>query len=156
LRDIRHMHAGVTAGLGFLFAVLWLDLMFDLQAARSNSGDLSRDALVSISSYYRRITTTARPMNRLVTAVMAATLAALIAEIWTRRAPAWAAWTSLCLTAAGIGLAAVRTFRNAVRIGRDTGEPHTRSDLARSLLRDHIACALAIATALFVQLAMIR
>jgi len=72
---------GVTAGLWFQFAVLWLDLMFDVQAARSNTGELSRDALGSISSYYRRITTTARPMNRLVTVVMATTLAALIAEI---------------------------------------------------------------------------
>lgn len=150
------MHAAVTAGLGFLLAVLWLDLMFDVQAARSKAGDLSRDAVVSISSYYRRVTTTARPMNRLVAAVMLTTLAGLIAEIGRNREPAWAAWVSLCLTAAGVGLAAVRTVRNAVRLGRDTGEIHTQSDLARSILRDHITCALAIAAALVVQLAVVR
>ena len=150
------MHAAVTAGLGFLFAVLWFDLMFDVQAARSNNGDLPRDVVVSIAGYYRRVTTTARPMNRLVAAVMLATLAGLIAEIWTSREPAWTAWASLFLTAAGVGLAAVRTVRNAVQLGRDAGDLHTQSDLARSILRDHIACALAIAAALFVQLAGVR
>ena len=150
------MHAAATAGLGFLFAVLWFDLMFDVQAVRSKTCDLPHDAIASISSSYRRVTTTARPMNRLVAAVMLATLAALIAELWMRREPAWAAWASLFLTALGVGLAAVRTVRNAVRLGRDPGEIHTQSDLARSILRDHVACALAIAAALFVQLAVVR
>ncbi len=150
------MHAAVTAGLGFLFAVLWFDLMFDVQAARPKTGGLPRDVVVSISGYYRRVTTTARPMNRLVAAVMLATLAGLIAELWTSREPAWATWTSLVLTAAGVGLAAVRTVRNAVRLGRDTGEIDPLSDLARSILRDHITCAIAIAAALFLQLVVVR
>jgi len=150
------MHAAVTAGLGFLFAVLWFDLMFDVQAARPTAGGLPRGVVVSISSYYRRVTTTARPMNRLVAAVMLMTLAGLIAELWTSREPAWATWGSLVLTAAGVGLAAVRTVRNAVRLGRDTGEIDRQSDLARSILRDHITCAIAIAAALFLQLAVVR
>lgn len=41
------MHAAATAGLGFLFAVLWFDLMFDVQATRPKRGDLSRDVVVS-------------------------------------------------------------------------------------------------------------
>lgn len=150
------MQAAATAGLGFLFAVLWFDLMFDVQAARPKLGDLPHDVIASIAGYYRRVTTTARPMNRLVAAVMLATLAALIAEIWTGREPAWAVWASLSLTVVGVGLAAVRTVRNAVRLGRDAGELAARSELARSILRDHLLCALAIAAALFVQLALLN
>lgn len=149
------MHAAATAGLGFLFAVLWFDLMFDVQATRPKRGDLSRDVVVSISSYYRRVTTTARPMNRLVAVVMLTTLAALIAELGTAGESTWV-WVSLSLTGIGVGLAAVRTVRNAARLGRDAGELATQSELARSILRDHILCALAIAAALFVQLALLR
>lgn len=85
------MHATATAGLGFLFAVLWFDLMFDVQAMRPKRGDLSRDVVGSTSSYYRRVTTTARPMNRLVAVVMLTTLAALVAELGTAGEPTWAA-----------------------------------------------------------------
>jgi hypothetical protein len=150
------MQAAATAGLGFLFAVLWFDLMFDVQAARPRTGDLPHDVVASIAGYYRRVTTTARPMNRLVATVMLATLAALVAEIGTGREPAWGVWGGLVLTVAGVGLAAVRTVPNAVRLGRGAGELAVQSELARSILRDHLLCALAIAAALFVQLALIR
>ena len=150
------MQAAATAGLGFLFAVLWFDLMFDVQAARPKRGDLPHHVVASIAGYYRQITTTARPMNRLVAAVMLTTLAALVAEIWTGREPAWAVWVSLSLTAFGVGLAAVRTVRNAVRLGRGADELAAQSELARSILRDHLRCALAVATALLVQLALLR
>jgi hypothetical protein len=152
--NLRSMHAAATAGLGFLLAVLWFDLMFDVQAARSKSRDLSRDVIVSISGYYRRVTTTAHPMNRLVAVVMLVTLAVQIAEIWTGSGPAWAPWMSLFLTAVGVGLAAVRTVRNAVRLGAGGDEIQTQSELARSILHDHITCTLAIVAALFVQLAV--
>ena len=47
----------VTAGAGFLLAVLWFDLMFDVQAARQPGGDLPEEVLASIAGYYRRVTT---------------------------------------------------------------------------------------------------
>ncbi len=49
------MEAFVTAGAGFLLAVLWFDLMFDVQAR----GTVTDDAIASISAYYRRVTTDA-------------------------------------------------------------------------------------------------
>jgi len=150
------MRAAATAGLGFLLAVLWFDLMFDVQAARARGGELPREVIASISGYYRRVTTTARPMNRLVAAVMVATLAALIAEIRAGSEPAWAAWASLLLAASGVGLAAARTVRDAVRLGGGAGGLRGQSELARSILRDHVACALAVAAALVLQLAVVR
>ena len=48
----------LTACAGFLLAVLWMDLIFDTQISRrARRGDKDQ-ALVSISGYYRRATTT--------------------------------------------------------------------------------------------------
>jgi hypothetical protein len=74
------MHMFAAAGTGFLLAVLWFDLMFDVQT-RKHTGDLPPEVLASISAYYRRVTTEAYPMNRLVALVMVLTLAAICAEI---------------------------------------------------------------------------
>ncbi len=80
------MNAFVTAGAGFLAAVLWFDLMFDVQAGAwpgrggCEGAVLPEPVLASIAGYYARVTTAARPMNRLVAAVMLATLAAVIVE----------------------------------------------------------------------------
>jgi hypothetical protein len=63
------MHTFAAAGAGFLLAVLWFDLMFDVQT-RKHTGDLPPEVLASISAYYRRVTTEAYPMNRLVALVM--------------------------------------------------------------------------------------
>src|SRR6185503_6229458 len=101
------MTAFVTSGAGFLLAVLWFDLMFDVQVLRNPA---RRGALDSVSAYYRRVTTTARPMNLLVGAVMAGTLAAVVAQVVGDEAPDWAAWASLALAGTAIGLAAVHTF----------------------------------------------
>jgi hypothetical protein len=49
---------------------------------RQHSGDpLPPEVLTSISAYYRRVTTEAYPMNRLVALVMVLTLAIICAEI---------------------------------------------------------------------------
>jgi hypothetical protein len=66
----------VSAGAGFLLAVLWFDLMFDVQVLRHPAGDLPETVLASIAGYYRRVTTDATPMNRLVAVAMVATIAA--------------------------------------------------------------------------------
>jgi hypothetical protein len=92
----------VTAGAGFLLAVLWFDLMFDVQALFHRGRELPEDTLASIAGYYRRVTTTARPMNRLVAAVMLATVGAIVVQIvrgigrngWGGYRSSWLAWRS--------------------------------------------------------------
>jgi hypothetical protein len=70
-----------AAGAAFLTAVLWFDLMFDVQV-RKHAGDaLPDDVLASIRTYYRRVTTDATPMNRLISVVMLTTLTAIGLEI---------------------------------------------------------------------------
>jgi hypothetical protein len=147
--------AFVTAGAGFLLAVLWLDLMFDVQVRRHAGGDLPEDVLASIAGYYQRVTTRARPMNRLIAAVMLATLAAIVAQVVRADQPRWAGWVSLVLAAAPILRAAARTVPNAVRLGTRSDAIDRQSALARSIWRDHLLCATAITAVLAVQLAVV-
>ncbi|MDQ1586209.1 MAG: hypothetical protein QOH80_1574 [Actinomycetota bacterium] len=147
------MSAFVTAGAGFLLAVLWFDLMFDVQVLRRGDGDLPEPVLESISAYYRRVTTAARPMNRLIAAVMLATLAAIVVQIARGDAPRWVGWACLVLAAAAVLLAAGRTLPSAVRLGAGSDPVEVRSRLARSIWRDHLLCLAAIASVLVLQLA---
>jgi hypothetical protein len=147
------MSAFVTAGAGFLLAVLWFDLMFDVQVRGHRDAVLPENVLASIAGYYRRVTTASRPMNRLVAAVMLATLAAIVVEIVDGDEPRWVGWASAFLAAVAIGLAAARTVPSAVRLGARTDPGDRQTALARAIYRDHIACAVAIAALLGLQLA---
>jgi hypothetical protein len=148
--------AFVTAGAGFLLAVLWFDLMFDVQALGRRDGELTEDVLSSTAAYYRRVTTAARPMNRLIAAVMLGTIVAIIVQLVQGDAPRWAAIVTLVLTAAPISVAAVQTVPSAVRLGTRSDTIAGQSQLARSILRDHLLCLTAVAVVLFVQLAFAR
>lgn len=147
------MNAVAAAGAGFLVAVLWFDLMFDVQT-RGHAGDrLPGEVLASISAYYRRVTTQASPMSRLIPAVMLVTVAALVAEIVKRPGDAWMAWVSLALAAGAIGLAMARTVRNAVRLGGAMDTEEIRTQLARTIYRDHLFCLTAMVIVVGLQLA---
>jgi hypothetical protein len=132
--------------------VLWFDLMFDVQVLRHPAGDLPEAVLTSIAGYYRRVTTDASPMNRLVAVAMVATIAGVIAELVRRGGSSGAGWASLGLAAAPVLLAGGRTVPRAVRLGARTDPLADQSALARSVCRDHVFCFAAIATLLIVQL----
>jgi hypothetical protein len=146
------MQAIVAAGAGFLLAVLWFDLMFDVQVLRYREDDVPEVVLASIAGYYRRVTTEARPMNRLVAAVMLATLLAIVAQAMGDDAPRWVSVVSAVAAAAPIGLAAARTVPSAVRLGSRRDPVEAQRMLARSIFRDHMFCIPWIATLLVVQL----
>ena len=112
--------------------------------------------LASIAAYYRRVTTAARPMNRLVALVMLGTLAALVIQLVRDDVPRWAAGTSLAVAVIVIGLAVSRTFGAARRLGTRTDPIDRQSELARGICRDHLVCLALIATLLVVQLAFAR
>jgi hypothetical protein len=141
-----------VAGAGFLLAVLWFDLMFDVQALRQPPGDLPEPVLASTAAYYARVTTAARPMNRFVAAAMVATLAGLVGEIVRHCVPRWVAWVSLGLVGVAVALAASRTVRRAVRLGSRADDAAAQSALARSILRDHVFCLVCVFAALVVQI----
>jgi hypothetical protein len=147
------VNAFAAAGAGFLIAVLWFDLMFDVQVLGGEGGELPEEVLASIAAYYARVTTAARPMNRLIATVMLATISAVIVEIAARGEPAWLAWISLALVLPPVALAAARTVPSAVRLSSRVDAPAQQSALARSILRDHLLCISAITTLLVLQLA---
>src|SRR5579862_4949936 len=123
------MHAFVAAGSSFLVAVLWFDLMFDVQVRGHGGEALPPQVLDSITAYYRRVTTEAAPMSRLISLVMLATLAAVVAELVLGDEPVWRAILSLVLALFAIGLAGARIVRNAKTLGAGNGAPEARSRL---------------------------
>ena len=146
------MHTFAAAGASFLLAVLWFDLMFDVQVLRFRQGLVADDVLASIAAYYRRVTTGAAPMSRLVAAFMLLTIGALVGEIVEGKNAVWLEAVSLAAALAATGLAATRTVRDAVTLGRGDGTPEERSALARRICRDHLFCFAAIALVLVLQL----
>jgi hypothetical protein len=146
------VNAFVAAGAGFLVAVLWFDLMFDVQVAPYREGVLPEAVIVSIAAYYARVTTSARPMNRLIATVMLGTLAAIVVEIVGGHPARWIGLSSLALALPAIALAGARVVPSAVRLGARGQTPGHESELARSIFRGHLFCLAAMAGVLVVQL----
>lgn len=134
------MRALASSGAGFLLAVLWFDLMFDVQVLRGGAGAERGASVASISAYYRRVTTEARPMNRVVALAMAVTLGTIVAQLARGAGPTWAWSVSFALAAAPMALAAAHTVPSAVRLGSGVDPPERQWALARSILRDHVVC----------------
>jgi hypothetical protein len=136
-----------------LLAVLWFDLMFDVQV-RGRGGELPAGVRDSIAAYYRRVTTTSHPMSRLVAFMMLVTVGALIGEVVSGAMPRVVAVSSLALVTLAVGLAVARTVRSAVRLGAQTDPPNRQDALARSIYRDHVLCFAAIAVTVVLQLTL--
>jgi len=145
----------LAAGGGFLLAVLWMDLLFDVQVLRhrGREGALPEEVLASIAGYYRRVTTEARPMSHLVGAVMAITAGSAALELVRGARPLPLAVASLVFCAAPAALALRRVLPNAVRLGARSDPPEAQSVLARAICRDHLLCLAAISLFLGLQLA---
>jgi len=147
------MHIFAAAGTSFLLAVLWFDLMFDVQTRKAAGEVLPAEVLASISAYYRRVTTDAYPMNRLVALVMVLTLGAICAEIVQGVTPWWIGWVSIALAGSGFVLTLRRTVPNAKRLGRAEDSPEQQSTLARAVYRDHLFSLARMIVVLGLQLA---
>ena len=150
--DTPGVQALVTAGAGFLLAVLWFDLMFDVQVIPHRRTELPEPVVASISTYYRRVTTEAGRMSRLVALVMVVTVVAIIVEIARSDGPPVARWLSLVLAVVPIGVAATRTVPRAVRLGARRDPHHVQATAARSICTEHLFCLGSIAALLVVQL----
>jgi len=128
--------------------------MFDVQVWRYRRlPQVSEDALDSIARYYRRVTTTASPMGRLVGLAMAVLLAALGVQAVRGAEPLWVSVVSIPAALLGIGLAAARIFGQARRLGTRRDSPEVQSELARGILRAHLVCLAAMVTLLAAHLA---
>lgn len=142
---------GAAAGGGFLLAVLWMDLLFDLQAL-GHAGALPEPVLASIAAYYRRVTTDAAPLHLLIATVMIVTVLASMREVAGGAGHRPRALAALALVGGSVTLAAARVLPNAVRLGTRADPVTTQSDLARAICRDHLLCLVAIAAFVVLQI----
>ena len=151
------MAAFLAACGGFLIAVLWMDLMFDVQALRGDRAPaaLPEPVLASIAAYYRRVTTDAHPMGRLVGLVMVAAAMGSLAQLGRARGAFELRLAALALLAAPLALAALRVLPNAVRLGARLDSPELQSALARAIGRDHVMCLAAIVAFVAIELALV-
>lgn len=147
------MTAAITAATGFLIAVLWFDLMFDVQVvAHRGEPEVPDTVLESISAYYRRVTTDASPMGKLIALVMVVLLALLVWQAIDSDTLTWVSVVSLIGAGASIVLAQVRVVPNARRLGARTDPADIQTRLARSLFVDHLAFLDLMVLVLVVQL----
>ena len=153
------MEAFVTVGAGFLLAVLWFDLMFDEQVRRSTAAPA---AVQSIATYYRRVTTDAHPMNRLVAFAMIGTGIAIGFEFAASDIAIWVPSASLGLALIPMSVAAARTVPRAVALGAAVGQvpgaaptalpAEEHLAMARMILHEHLLCFGCITALIAVQL----
>jgi uncharacterized BrkB/YihY/UPF0761 family membrane protein len=139
-------------GLGFLLAVLWFDLMFDVQASKFRTDQVPDNVRESIATYYARVTTSARPMNLAVALMMLVTLSSEIVTMIESQISLWRSLVTVILTLGAIGLAAAHTVPAAKRIGARIDGAEQHSLLIRSVLRDHRICFVTLLVVLLLQL----
>jgi hypothetical protein len=145
------MEVVTGTGAGFLLAVLWFDLMFDVQVRRD---PVPPGAVRSIAGYYRRVTTDARPMNRFVAAAMGVVLVSITIQV-VRAATGDTPWWAVLAAPLALGpilLAGIRTVPSAVRLGQTTNDGADELRLARGILADHAWCFAGIAGVVVVQI----
>jgi hypothetical protein len=118
-----------------------MDLIFDVQVLPHRRADeLPEPVLASIAGYYRRATTTSRPMSHLIVVVMVILLGNLGFRSFRGADPGWLLVVSAVLAAVPMLLALVRTVPNAVALGARAGTAAEQSRLARAICRDHLVC----------------
>jgi hypothetical protein len=128
--------------LGFMIAVLYIDLQFDILALphRRTTGPLSADVLEPIASYYRCITKN----PYLLMFVMATTLICLIAEVKYDLVPRWAGYASLFLMALSMSVGTFKVIPTAQRLaaGKESVDEQTR--MVHSIFPFHIVLLISI------------
>jgi hypothetical protein len=135
--------------IGFMIAVLYIDLQFDILALpyRGAKGPLSTDVLEPIASYYRCITKN----PYLLMFVMLTTLICLIAEVMYDLVPRWAGYTSLFLMGLSMSVGTFKVIPTAQRLaaGKDPVDEQTR--MVRSIFPFHIVLLISILSLAAVQ-----
>jgi hypothetical protein len=135
------------ACIGYLIAVLWIDLIFDTMVLpyHNSKEPLPEEVLATMAAFFKRITL--KP--RLIYVVMISMWAIIILQIVQSSVPAWIAWASLVLTTVPTGYATARVMPAARRLGTRADSLEKQSELARSLFSMH-ALSFTLMTILFI------
>jgi hypothetical protein len=125
---------------GFLLAVLWFDLMFDVQVVGLPAENVPEEVLASIAAYYHRVTTAADPMGRMVGLAMLFTVIGAAAQLRHRAIPRSVRVGAFLSCVLPVGLAILQIVPDAVRLGARADPITVQSGLAHSILRGHVLC----------------
>ena len=122
------------ACIGYLLAVLWIDLIFDsLVLPHHDKETLPEEVLATMAAFFKRLT----HKPRLIFVVMLSMFTIVILQIVHGTVPAWVGWASLVLVTVPTGYATARVMPAARRLGARTDQPEKQSELARSLFAMH-------------------
>jgi ABC-type Fe3+-siderophore transport system permease subunit len=142
----------IATGGGFLLAVLWFDLMFDVQAWPYWEQEiLPEEVLASIAGYYQRVTTDAWPMNLFVGAVMVFVLLTAFLRARDKRVAPWNRFTTLILAGAATSAGLEIAFPIAEQLGARTDDLAMQTELANTIFVTHVGCFIVIAVVLVLQ-----
>jgi hypothetical protein len=136
------MRTALFLCLGFMMAVLYIDLMFDVSAApyRKTKAALPPEVLGSITHYYGRIT-----QNPYVLMfVMLTTTLCIGAEIMYGLAPKWAGWASLFLMGLSMLTGTLKVIPTAQRVGSAKDPEDARTRMIHGMLPFHLVLMLNI------------
>jgi len=135
-----------------LLAVLWFDLMFDVQVwPHWGTATLPEDVLASISTYYQRVTIDAAPMKLLVGGIMFLTIAAVLWNFVNRQQALWVRISTFILLSIPVAAAQLVIFPNAQLLAARAGDLATQTGLANGIFVAHVACFIAILLLIMLQ-----
>lgn len=140
---------------GFLVAVLWVDLMFDVQVM-NHDGVLPEQVLASLAGYYHRVTTAADPMGNVVSLVMMLTVVGSVMQLGRGAVALWLRVSVLVLAVAPAVYALVIVVPAAVRLGAGGDPPELQTELARTILAGHAFCLACVLGFVTLQLLVVR
>jgi hypothetical protein len=142
----------IMLSAGFLLAVLWFDLMFDVQVVPYlELGMVAEGVLDSISTYYRRVTTDAAPMPFLVGGIMLVAGAAVIVNLIRGRGALWNRSATAVLMLLPVIAARIKVLPDARLLGEGLGDQAARSALALDIFWLHAGALVVVLAAVVLQ-----
>ena len=146
-------------GGGFLLAVLWFDLKFDLLAldALIDGTVVPAEAISTIQTYYGRALFAEGNGFPLIACMMLLALVGVVTQLVREQGISiWPRIMAVALSMPPILLAGARIIPNANSLTSTVGDPELQTVLAKSVLVDHIYCFASIACFLLLQLWIYR
>ena len=155
---MRTARALPLVGGGFLLAVLWFDLKFDVLVLDRLTSDAPIDAaaIAGLRAYYAQALGTENAGFPLVSTMMGLSV---LARLWQVREPGgrgFSAWVSLALLVPPIALAGARIVPNAATLAHASAPLAEQDALATSILVDHLYCLASIAAFLVFEVARLH
>jgi hypothetical protein len=135
--------------IGFMIAVLYMDLVFDISALpyRNTQANLPKDVLDPIITYYRYITK--NPW--LLIFVMLTTATCVVAEIVYEMAPAWVGYASAAMMAIVMLLGVLKVSPAAQRLAARKDTEDRLTGLVHSLFPYHILLLILVLSMAYLQ-----